>query len=639
MPKPTRADRELGLDVPIARRDFLNASLLGAGASLLGAPAPLRRLVRQLDDVAWDGYGGVGDYARSHGNMASVVRVAHEMRDGKYADASSRAVDTGERYELVIVGGGFSGLGAAYQCRKHGVGPCLILDNHPMFGGEAKRNEFLVKGRRLVGPQGSNDFLVPQRDGQGGWMMDVWHDLALPAALGDFRFQQWKPGVKPIAMPRDNYLFQFWNDQTPSHGFFFAQPDGAVRLVRDALGAGLAETPWPDSFKRDFVRWRTAHWHPYTGTELDRWLDGMTYESYIVDQLKLDRAIARYVDPILAAAIGLGSDVISALGARSVYMPGFQTENQITASYELAEGNAAAASFPGGNDGIMRQLVKWLIPDAIDGTKSFADVQNGKVRFDVLDRGGSPLRLRLGATVVSVEQRGNEVTVTYVRDGRLEKVRAKHAVMAGGGWSTQHIVADLPDSHRTAFQDMVRAPMLVVNVALNQWRFLYDQRLSAASWRGGFGFSCNIRQTIATRSDDPPLDPDAPAVLTFYVPFSEPGTPLRSQAAAGRTKLLGTSYADYERAVREQLASLFGRGGFDPRRDIAGVVLNRWGHAYVCPAPGFYHGRDGRPAPSDVIRQPVGRLAFANSELRGHQNAPGAIAEGRRAVDQLVGRS
>ena len=231
-------------------------------------------------------------------------------------------------------------------------------------------------------------------------------------------------------------------------------------------------------------------------------------------------------------------------------MPGFQGENAITSLYALEAGNATAASFPGGNDGLMRPLLKWLIPEAIAGSATFADVQNGRLRFEALDRPGAPTRIRLNAMVVDVEQRGNApAVITYVRDGRLERVRAHGVVMAGGGWATQHIVRDLPASHHAAYQEFVRAPMLVVNVALRQWRFLYDQGITAASYRGGLGFSCNIRQTVFTGGDDASLDPSKPAVLTFYVPFSSPGRPLRAQASAGRLELLGASYADYERRI------------------------------------------------------------------------------------------
>ena len=84
------------------------------------------------------------------------------------------------------------------------------------------------------------------------------------------------------------------------------------------------------------------------------------------------------------------------------------------------------------------------------------------------------------------------------------------------------------------------------------------------------------------------------------------------------------------------MTEMFSSGGFDPARDIAGIILNRWGHAYANPGPGFRFGTNGNPAPPDVIREPFGRIAIGHSELRGHQYWSGAAGEGRRAVEALL---
>jgi spermidine dehydrogenase len=100
--------------------------------------------------------------------------------------------------------------------------------------------------------------------------------------------------------------------------------------------------------------------------------------------------------------------------------------------------------------------------------------------------------------------------------------------------------------------------------------------------------------------------------------------------------MLTTPFADYERQIREQLLRLFGAAGFDPARDVAGVILNRWGHAYVNPQPGFYFGRNGQPPARDVLRQRHGRIGIGHSELEGHQNWPGAVRNGARAAQQVI---
>jgi spermidine dehydrogenase len=156
--------RSLGLGAPITRRDFVGAALIGSGAILLGAAAPARS---QGLTSEWNGYPGIGDYARSNGNIASVVNAAHGVRDGIYEAKLASAAMVDEPYDLIIVGGGFAGIIAAYEFHKaRPNGRCLVLDNHPVFGGEAKQNQMLVDGVRLTGPQGSNGAVVPRRSPQ-----------------------------------------------------------------------------------------------------------------------------------------------------------------------------------------------------------------------------------------------------------------------------------------------------------------------------------------------------------------------------------------------------------------------------------------------------------------------------------------
>jgi len=84
---------------------------------------------------------------------------------------------------------------------------------------------------------------------------------------------------------------------------------------------------------------------------------------------------------------------------------------------------------------------------------------------------------------------------------------------------------------------------------------------------------------------------------------------------------------------------LFSSLGFHSRRDIAGIILNRWGHAYLSAQPGFFFGKDGKPAPGEILRNhPHGRIAFANSDLTGIMDHRASILEAHRAVGQLSER-
>jgi spermidine dehydrogenase len=125
-------------------------------------------------------------------------------------------------------------------------------------------------------------------------------------------------------------------------------------------------------------------------------------------------------------------------------------------------------------------------------------------------------------------------------------------------------------------------------------------------------------------------------VLTFYIPLLHPEVDPTVQGMAGRAQLLSTSYLEFERQIREQLSDMFGTAGFDARRDIAGIVLNRWGHAYFAPGPGFFFGSENTPPPHEVIRTPYGRIVFAHSELQGNMNMAHAMLEGTRGARQAM---
>jgi spermidine dehydrogenase len=390
--------------------------------------------------------------------------------------------------------------------------------------------------------------------------------------------------------------------------------------------------------RRDLLEWRDNRRKYYSGEDFEfrRWLDTMTYKEYIEKVMGLSSEVTKYADPVLAGSMGLGCDAISAYGAYQIVMPGFG----VSIDYERIQKDDWH-SFPGGNDGFSRYLVKRLIPDAIKGRDTFEDVHNQAVNFEALDRPDNNIRIRLRSLAVSVEhdsspEKSEYVWVTYVRGGKIYKLKARGVVIASGSFITRRIVKNLPEDYKEALKHFFHSPILVVNVALTNWRFLYKLGLTACRWFDGFGFSCNIRQPMIVGDYRPPLHPDKPAVMTFYVPFYYPGLSVREQGVRGRHEFLSTSYSEYELNIREQMVRLFGKAGFDPKKDIEGIILNRWGHAYVNPQPSFYFGRNGKTPPRDIIRKGFGRVAFGHSELNGHQHWVAAVDEGRRAARQAL---
>lgn len=633
-----------GFGPQITRRDFLNGATLGVGGALLGGTAPgfgqqLSFGLRPSLDPDWYGYGGVGDYRNSHGNTPEVVAAAHRLRDGEFP-ASVDELESVEEYDLVIVGAGMAGLGAALEYtkkRKPGQ-TCLMLDNHPIFGGEAKENEFEVNGTRLIGPQGANGFFVPAAtDDPESATGDprYYAELDIPREFTWRDRPETENGLKFCA---DNfgYLVRGLQDNTSVGHFFNAGEAGTGAWAVDMWQRRLANTPLSTEVRETLMRWyRTGAVRTFdTDRDAMRVLDTMSYQQFLETELGMRPDAAAYADLFLASACGLGSDAVSAYAAFNLPMPG------------LADAPPPAlkrVSFPGGNSGFVRYFVKRLIPQAIAGNADFEDIITGRINFDALDRAGQPLRMRLSSTVLSVTHDGDpesaeRVTLVYSRNGEMHGIRAKAVVMATGGWMNRYVVRDMPTQYRDAYAQFKHAPFLVANVALTNWRFLERLGISAAIWDradGDFGYTCNIRNPMQVGRYRPPLDPDQPTIMSFYTPFFYPGLPVEAQVIRGRAELLSTSYSEYERRIRRQMMKLFGASGFDPDRDVAGIILNRWGHAYSVPFTGFYGGASGK-APRDIIRNRYGRIAFGHSELDGTQHYGPAADEGRRAFNQVA---
>ena len=607
----------LGLDAPINRRDFLNGSLVAAG-SALALPAG-----SAIADT-FTGYGGVGDYARANGNTWPVVQAAHRLRDGGYSDAVMAAAQDAGQFDLVVVGGGIAGLSAAHRFRQlRGVtARILILENHAMPGGEAKQNEFDVDGIRLLGPQGSNDFGLPGQRSDS--LTDsFFEEFALPR---EYQWQRWDSELKPLRFARDTYSnMDGFQETQVDVGYFFDRAQGADKpcWLRNIWASALENAPYSDVARRDLLRWRANH--GAVSEAENRYLDTLTYREYLESVRGYDAAVTRMVEPIVGLLAGVSTDAACArLGRQLVEDPT----------------RPMALSFPGGNSPFPRALLRALLPAALPG-RDFDSLLYGNVDFRALDSPTESVRMRLNATALRVRHSsGNaEVAVVYEQGGRLFNVRSGQVVMASGGWVNKHLLVDMPEDLRIAYGQFGYAPALIVNVALRQWRFMYDLDMTACRWfddAGGFGYCCNLRQNMVTARHAPPLHPDKPAVLSFYLGLPVPGLPAMTQGMAARARLMNTAYADFERQIRRQMLRLFGASGFKPERDIAAIVLNRWGHARLIEPPGFHYGVDGKPSPLERVRQGYGRVSIGHSELNGAQHWGSALEYGRKAGERAA---
>jgi spermidine dehydrogenase len=584
-----KIDEELGLNSTITRRDFLNGVLLSTGALWASHISPLQSVRGQtIRTASWGG------------NTQAVYDAGHAVRDGIYDDSSIAAKDTGEVFDLCVVGGGFSGLAAAYyfNSAKQRGGKILVLENHEVPGGNARRDEFTIKGQTLYAPQGSI----------------VHQDLPpvfTPVSRVKNIFREVGVDLETIRVPKESSAFAVLWDQK-SHG------------VPPRWHANVFAAPLPEELKQNFLAFIQTimpfYEKPDWKDELER-LDKFTFKEYVEKEQKWGPGLFRLMLPDLASFFGFPDQV----SAAAVYA-------------QYGGGPRALYAFPGGNSGFLRHLLKRLIPQAIGGSTSSSNIINGPINIAALDQKESAVRIRLGATAVRVEhdgppQNAASVSVTYSSKGKLNRVRATHVIMAGGGYMTQHVVRDLPEEKTEAYGKFKYVPVLWVNVALNNSRALDRSGVSFLStYHDGFGVMLACYEKMGGSGASRHADSNRPNVIGIGVPKFYLGMSPKGQSLNGRLEMRETSFREYERRVRSELLRLLGPWGFDPRRDIEGITLNRWGHhGYVFPYPGFF--TDGAV---ENARKRHGRIAFAHTDLDRFSHMMGAIGQAYRAVQEIL---
>jgi len=640
----SRDDRALGMNSEITRRDFLGSTLLASGAALLSANSPASLIAMQAPTNAsfdWDGFSGVGEYAGANGNTWEVLTAGHKLRDATFEKSLASARDTGEIFDCVVIGGGISGLAAAlfFQRQAGARASVLVLENHSIFGGEAKQNEFDVNGQRLIAHQGSAIFFAQY---PRSFLAQFYDFIGLKEP--HLNYQKWSGSDPEMTIGRTPY--DSAGMSTGQYGFWFGaqfgREDGVWQI--DPVGKKFAAAPVSETTRKELHRWfsgaasDSAPFTPpkYEGDPISRHLDSITLEEHYIRQYGLSREFLRqFLSPDLGSGSGLGADALSAYCDYAA---------DLLHPYEGR--GESVQMFPGGNTTIARLMAKALIPATISGDASVEGVTTGKINFAALDSPGSPVKIRLNATALSAQhdaspEKSGFVSIVYSLGEKLFRIRAKSVVMAGGSWTAKHILRDLSQSHRDAYAQFFRSPCMMANVALTNWRFLAKLGITGCRWIGtgqqGVGYNFELHR-LATVGDVPKtISPDSPVVLTIKVLYSYPGLSTEEQGHRGRGEMLATPFREYERRIRGQLTNMFAVSGFDASRDVAGIILNRWGHAYLSPQPGFFFGMGGKPAPRDVLRAaPFGRIAFANTDLAGAMDHRFSILEAQRAVQQLL---
>ncbi|MEO8681631.1 MAG: NAD(P)-binding protein [Vicinamibacterales bacterium] len=632
----TKHDRQLGMGAPITRRDFLNGVAVGVGAASAGWMAsPLETLYAQALAGAYP-----PALTGLRGSHAGSFEAFHSMRGDAFWKTAPAPQDTGEEYDLVVVGGGISGLTAAHVFRKgRPDARILILDNHDDFGGHAKRNEFLHNGRTYIGYGGTQSIDSPAPYSK------VARDLISELGIEVSRY--------PKVLNPDLYKSL---GLRPAF-FFDKETFGADRLLAGDLGdeAFLAAAPVSDAVRRDHKRLLTEHFDPMPGlssAEKKARLARMSYTDFLTKMWKLDPGVLPLYQTRPHGLFGVGIDAIPAQDAFGFGYPGFGAmgldstpgPGQNFDSIRSREAEDYYFHFPDGNASVARLLVRRLVPAALAGS-TMDDVVTTRADYARLDTPGSPVRIRVSSSVMRVRHTGPEgagqrVEVAYLPNGTraLKTVKARSVILACWHSTIPYMCPELPAAQKTALDYAIKVPLVYTNVFIKQWTAFQKLGVQRISTPGLWHTSVGLDFPVSLGGYQCQTDPTQPIVLHLSKAACKPGLSTRDQHRAGRAELLSTSFQTIERSIRDQLGRTLGAGGFDPATDILGITVNRWPHGYAYQYNSLNDDfwLNGGEQPCVVARRRFGRIAIANSDAGAYAYTDCAIDHGHRAAQELL---
>jgi spermidine dehydrogenase len=645
-------DRELGMGRGITRRDFLNGVAFTAGAAMLPSDL-LAAADMQAGRELSSGYYPPA-LTGLRGSHPGSFDAAHSLRDGTFWEQAGTSIDTGQSYDLVVVGGGISGLSAAHFFRKIAGSKVrvLVLDNHDDFGGHAKRNEFSSPGRTMLGYGGtfSIESPAPYSTVAKGLIRELGIDVAAyPKYVNENLYRSF--GLSPkIFFDKETFGADrlVINPMKRLSGESEDSPEGAGVLKRF-----LKDAPLSQQARADYERLVTEKKDYLPGLSSDEKkarLARMSYNSFLSDVVGVSPEVVKLFQARPQPSFGIGFDAVSAQDAWGSGEPGFAGMNLDPAPGKGMNRDAIPSEeaekyffhFPDGNASIARLLVRKLIPQAIPG-HSAQDVVMARANYATLDRENSPIRIRLNSTAVRVKHQGDPasargVDIAYARGGRVYTVQAAHCILACWHVVIPHICEQLPDKQKEALSSAAKVPLLYTNVALRNWKAFQKVGASSIYAPSSYHSHMTLDVPVSIGGYACSQKPEEPIVVHMMKSPCKPGRPAREQHLLGRVELFTTTFETMERNIREQFAAVVGSGGFDPASDITAITVNRWPHGYAYEYNSLWDKfwLEGGETPCEVARKPFGRIAIANADAGAYAYTDCAIDHAYRAVGEIT---
>ena len=618
----------------ISRRDFLDGVALVAGGMAL---SPLISSAHSGQASSHAGYPPALTGMR--GNHPGSYEVAHALARYGQRPADFKLIDT--IYDLVVVGGGISGLTAAYLFKKR-AGPdakILILDNHDDFGGHAKRNEFSADGRTLLGVGGSLNL-------EQGAMGEA--ALALLEEIGvDFA------GLRQAI--DSAYLI---SDPLSEQGLYLNANDfGADRSINGPwnltwagvgeFSAAIRSLQLPAADEAGLIALIGAQTDFLRGIpdeEREQFLHETAYATFLSERVGMSDIGIKITEPWIKALFGVSAKSVSIYEALKAGAPG--ATSVTPAAPDTAEPEEVDPDlyrypiFPDGNASVARLLVSHLIPSAVSGDAAESIVTR-VVDYGRLDREGASVRLRLNSTAVNVKNRDDGlIDVAYVVNGKNRLVRCRSSVLAGYAGMVPSLCPDLPVEQRENLAYGVKVPFICTNVLLRSGAAVRKQGVSGYQCPGAFYSLVASAPPVSLGSYQVPTGEDDPIVMWMIsapAPEATDRETARDLCRQGRHRLLSMSFDDIETETLNQLTGMFESSGFDAKTDVEAITVNRWAHGYAYEYMDLHDPKwPPGESPHELARAPIGRISIANSDTEAYAYVQSAIDAAIRAVNEIL---
>ncbi len=604
----------------IQRRDFINGMLIAAGTAAVGSSFPMRMYAAGTT-FPCDGAIGSDPNVLRGGNVPSVFNIAHWLRDNRLTfrtnsvlissspcdsfQGSTPIIPDNGNYDVIIVGAGMSGCSAAYYLtRQRPATKILVLDGQRTPGGNANRDDAapipdIASTATAYAVQPYAPFLTDIYNTTG----ILWQNYVVPSPFYSYFFDSQTPYVNPGT--------NSWNI--------------------DTYGNGLNSVPYPTNIVNDLKAARAdlMNWYHKPGAPTDPadnsdpkydYLSPMTFDSYLTQTKGFHPAVSdfytRYAVDALDGTTAQTSAYtsISFLGAE--YFPEF--------------------AYPGGNSGMLRHIIKWLIPGAINGT-SDVDLLANPFNLSAMDNANNNVRIRQGAMVVRGDTSSTNASVIYFSNGQFFQATAKAVIFAGQSHTARTACAQLLSSSQAdAFDQVTLSPVLTANVTLRRAAPIVDLGYDAYYWGGQYFADFVVADWVGANRSDPARQ----TVLTFY----GGNTASVEDQPNERIKLLTTPFSSYEDSLRSDMNRVLAGRNFDFDRDVAAVYVYRWGHSMVYPKPGWPFSapinKNGQvirvPSARFYARQQIGRISFGAQDVESSPANESALGAGVRTSGEVL---